>query len=109
MVEELCCLHGRPGPRLLAAHAPASAGCKFAGSTYSMCGPAGALRRSGTTGTQRHASIYSGPIEPARLLFCVRSSVPRSAIIHFSHSEITDESSAFHDSVPGWMVHHGVR
>jgi len=84
--------------------APASEGCKFEGSTHSMCGPAGALRRSGTTGTQRHASICGGPIEPACLLFCVRSSVPRSAIIHFSHSEITDDPRSTTQRLAGWCI-----
>ena len=38
--------------------------------------------------------MHGGVVEPARLLFCAPSSVPRSAIIHFSHSDITDNRLA---------------
>jgi len=73
-----CPCPGGPGRRSRGATSPDPA-----------CGPAGALRRNGT---QRHASMHGGAVEPARLLFCAPSSVPGSAIIHskFSHSDITD-------------------
>ena len=38
--------------------------------------------------------MHGGVVEPARLLFCAPSIVPRSAIIHFSHSDITDNRLA---------------
>ena len=38
------------------------------------------LARCGEVASQRHVSMHVGPVEPARLLFCVRSSVPRRPI-----------------------------
>jgi hypothetical protein len=42
----------------------------------------------------RCGGVDASIVEPARLLFCALSIVPKSAMIHFSHSEITDNRLA---------------
>ena len=56
-----------------------SRGAKSPKTRSASAGSVVLLARCGTVASQWHASIHGGPVKPDRLLFCVRSSVPRSA------------------------------